>query len=148
MLDVALEGARAESGTTEQPHAQNHYKIICIRLRSAEYEDFYAQAQALGLTANMALRIAARRIGGFLEIDCNAQSQLSKITRDIGEISRAIASLHCGYVQSGKVDVAGLARQRQEFGAEFARLDSLLRSIQNVARRRTDGKQRLMEAMK
>ncbi|MGO6944728.1 DNA mobilization endonuclease VirD1/MobC family subunit, partial [Rhizobium johnstonii] len=45
------------------------YKIVSVRLRSAEFESFSEQLRALGLTSNLALRIAARRIAGFLEID-------------------------------------------------------------------------------
>lgn len=132
-------GPQEESGS---------YKVVSIRLRWPEYEDFSRQAKALGLTSNLALRIAARRIAGFLEIDEVMRGQLETIVRDIGEISRNIGRLHAAYAETGKADPADLARQRAEFGEEFAQLDALLRAVLNVSRRRSDGLQLLEEAMK
>ena len=123
------------------------YKIVSIRLRSAEFDSFFFQAQALGLSSNLALRIAARRIGGFLEVDRETREQLEGLVRTIGEISRNIGSLHAAYADSGAVDAKDLARQRAAFGQEFAQLDALLRSILNVSQRRSDGRQMLAEAM-
>ncbi|WP_425964498.1 DNA mobilization endonuclease VirD1/MobC family subunit [Rhizobium nepotum] len=45
------------------------FKVVSTRLRSAEYESFSHQARLLGLSDSMAIRVAVRRIGGFLEID-------------------------------------------------------------------------------
>lgn len=125
---------------------QNGYKIVSIRLRSAEFESFFDQANALGLTSNLALRIAARRIGGFLEIDQAMRRQLEQIMTAIGEISGNVGRLHAAYAESGKVDPRELARQRAAFGHEFAELDASLRSILNVSRRRADGRRLLEQA--
>lgn len=124
------------------------YKVVSIRLRMAEFESFSERATSLGLTSNLALRIAARRIAGFLEIDRDVRGQLEEVVGRIGEISRAIGGLHAGYSARGDVDLAILAEQRGAFGREFAQLDALLRSILNVSRRRSDGVRRLEEAMK
>jgi type IV secretion system T-DNA border endonuclease VirD1 len=124
------------------------YKVVSIRLRWAEYEGFSSQARALGLTSNLALRIAARRIGGFLEIDQTMRRQLETVVRDIGEISRNVVSLHAVYNETGKADPSELAEQRAAFGQEFARLDSLLRAVLNVSRRRSDGLRMLEDSMK
>jgi len=137
---------RPLTGQRKHQSDESAYKIVSIRLRSAEFESFFDQANALGLTSNLALRIAARRIAGFLEIDQAMRGQLEKITAAIGEISENLGRLHGAYVESGKVDPGELARQRVAFGHEFAELDASLRSILNVSRRRTDGRRLLEKA--
>ncbi len=131
-----------------QPDQTEKYKIVSIRLRKAEFDSFSERATSLGLTSNLALRIAARRIAGFLEIDSGVRGQLVEILSAIGEISRAIGGLHADYAESGDIDLKILAEQRVAFGEEFAHLDGLLRAILNVSRRRSDGIRRLEEAMK
>ncbi|WP_299844706.1 DNA mobilization endonuclease VirD1/MobC family subunit [uncultured Jannaschia sp.] len=44
-------------------------KTISVRLTEAELTEFDAQIAQLGIKRNRALRIAARRIGGFVEAD-------------------------------------------------------------------------------
>lgn len=118
----------------------NGYKIVSVRLREAEFEAFSQQAQALGLTNNMALRIAARRIGGFLEIDGDMRTRLDTIIQLIGSTSKNLSQLNASYSQSGKVDMVEFAKYRADFGNAFAELDGLLRSILNISRRRRDGR--------
>jgi type IV secretion system T-DNA border endonuclease VirD1 len=135
--------------STQQPAhtSQDGYKVVSIRLRAAEFESFYDQANALGLTSNLALRIAARRVGGFLEIDQGMRQQLESILAALGEISQNVRRLHADYTADGKIDVDGLAAQRTAFGQEFSKLDALLRCILNVSQRRSDGRRKLTEAM-
>ena len=121
------------------------YKIVTVRLRAAEFDAFCDQARTAGITSNMALRIAARRIGGFLEVDRDVRLKLEDILSAIGEISKNIRRLHADYIASGKTDLDGLAAQRAAFGEEFAQLDSLLRSILNISQRRLDGLGQLTE---
>jgi type IV secretion system T-DNA border endonuclease VirD1 len=123
------------------------YKIVSVRLREAEFEVFSQQVSAIGLTNNMALRIAARRIGGFLEIDSELRERLEEISRKIGFISHHLGALKAGYAQSGKVDMEEFTRQRAGFDYEFQQLDGLLRSILNVSRRRLDGRLMLKGAV-
>lgn len=123
------------------------YKIVSVRLREAEFEAFSEQARSLGLTNNMALRIAARRIGGFLEIDGDTRQKLGEIVEAIGEISHQIAILHGLYKRVEGVDLEGLDAQRVAFAQEFAELDAQLRIILNVSRRRVDGRVKLQQAM-
>lgn len=128
--------------------ASSEYKVVTIRLRTAEFESFCDQARALGLTSNLALRIAARRIGGFLEIDQGTRRQLENILSAIGEISRNIRHLHADYSASGRIDLHHLDEQRTAFGQEFAKLDALLRAMLNVSLRRSDGRRQLAAATK
>lgn len=128
--------------------ALDQYKIVSVRLREAEFDAFSQQASEFGLTNNMALRMAARRIAGFIEIDMGTREVLENILETISNISRDIARMHATSMQSGAVDMAELTTLRAEFGYEFARLDATLMSILNIAERRLDGRLRLQEATK
>lgn len=123
----------------EEPDPKE-YKIVSIRLREAEFVLFAMQTAALGLSHSMALRIAARRIGGFLEIDGETRLLLQDILSAIGQLSRNITELKRTCACTGTCDIAEFARLRAEFGREFARLDSRLSTILNVSRRRRDGR--------
>ncbi|MGX5805122.1 T-DNA border endonuclease subunit VirD1 [Bradyrhizobium sp. Arg314] len=123
------------------------YKIVSVRLRSAEFECFSEQSRAFGLTNNLALRIAIRRIAGFLEIDTKTRCNLQDITDSIGQIAEALRVLHRIASQEGSVNIERFERHRQKFGQEFAVLDALLREILNISRRRQDGRRLLQEAV-
>jgi type IV secretion system T-DNA border endonuclease VirD1 len=122
----------------------NGYKVVSVRLREAEFAVLSEQTRSRGMSNNQALRIAARRIGGFLEIDGRTRQRLEEITRALGEISRQTARLNAAYAQSGKADLQEFAALRAGFGREVAMLDNLLRTILNVSHSRVDGR-RLLE---
>ncbi|WP_045022979.1 MULTISPECIES: DNA mobilization endonuclease VirD1/MobC family subunit [Rhizobium/Agrobacterium group] len=126
----------------------DQYKIVSVRLREEEFKAFSEQASEFGLTNNMALRVAARRIGGFIEVDTATREILETVLKSISDISRDIARMHATSMQSGAVDIAEFTKLRAEFGYEFARLDATLMSILNIAERRLDGRLRLQEAAK
>ncbi|CVI63670.1 T-DNA border endonuclease subunit VirD1 (plasmid) [Agrobacterium leguminum] len=119
------------------------YKVVSIRLRFAEYESFSKAARSFGLTDSMALRVAARRIGGFLEIDVATREKLEIITETIGMLSNNVAAVLASSGMDGKADLAALKCERIAFGEAFAELDGLLRLILSVSRRRIDGRARL-----
>ena len=60
-------------------------RTISVRLTQAELD---AQIEAAGLNRNRALRIAARRIGGFLEVDAATLGELRGINRQLAGGSR------------------------------------------------------------
>ncbi|MBY3027486.1 T-DNA border endonuclease subunit VirD1 [Rhizobium leguminosarum] len=122
------------------------YKIVSVRLRSAEFESFSEQLLTLGLTSNLALRIAVRRIAGFLEIDAYTRQDLQEITSSIGQIADALNDMSRIASRDGRVDIERFESHRQQFGQEFAALDALLRTILNVSRRRQDGRRLLQES--
>ncbi|MEI8703366.1 MAG: T-DNA border endonuclease VirD1 [Mesorhizobium sp.] len=124
------------------------YKIVSVRLRSAEFESFSEQSRALGLTSNLALRIAARRIAGFLEIDADTRQNLQEITSSIGQIADALNDMSRIASRDGRVDIERFESHRQQFGQEFAALDALLRTILNISRRRQDGRRLLQESVR
>ncbi|RZN10901.1 type IV secretion system protein VirD [Bradyrhizobium sp. Leo121] len=127
--------------------AQSGYRIISVRLRAAEFDAFSQQLRVLGLTNSMALRIAVRRIGGFIEIGDETRDDLRAITCHIGNIAQALRELSRVANRDATFDIERFERHRQHFGQEFSALDALLRTILNVSRRREDGRRRLQELM-
>jgi type IV secretion system T-DNA border endonuclease VirD1 len=123
------------------------YKVVCVRLRTAEFEQFASDVEASGLTNSMALRIAARRIGGFLEIDGEVRNNLENLIIVIGSLSKAVRDLHDICLAGGVVTVQQLDDQQIIFGSAFAQLDGMLRSILNVSQRRADGRSLMIKAL-
>ncbi|ABC92933.1 UNVERIFIED_ORG: type IV secretion system T-DNA border endonuclease VirD1 [Rhizobium aethiopicum] len=115
------------------------FKVVSTRLRSAEYETFSHQARSLGLSDSMAMRVAVRRIGGFLEIDEKTRGKMEGILLSMGTLSGNIAALLSAYADNPRPDLEALRAERIAFGKAFADLDGLLRSILSVSRRRIDG---------
>lgn len=126
----------------------NKYKIVSVRLRAAEFNEFSEQVSAFGLTHSLALRITVRRISGFLEVDGETKHRLAEILRAIGAVSRNLSQLNESCRQREDFDMERFTQHRQEFGAEFAQLDAMLRSILNVSHRRSDGRVRLQESIR
>ncbi|MCP3477804.1 DNA mobilization endonuclease VirD1/MobC family subunit (plasmid) [Bradyrhizobium sp. CCGUVB1N3] len=118
-----------------------------MRLRAAEFDAFSQQVRLLGLTNSMALRIAVRRIGGFIEIGDEARNDLRAITCHIGNIAQTLRELSGVANRDASFDVERFETHRQHLGQEFSALDALLRTILNVSRRREDGRGRLQQLM-
>ncbi len=121
------------------------YKIVSIRLRQAEFESFSDQAQSLGLTHNLAMRIAVRRIAGFLEVDAETRQLLRQVSSTIGDISINLSRLSRLAEREGNVDMRKLDEQRRAFGREFTLLDDRLQTLLNVSKRRIDGRTMLKD---
>jgi len=142
-----LESAPISIRRRKQVVSADGYKIVSVRLREAEFEAFSEQASAFGLTNNMALRVAARRIGGFLEVDDDTRQLLLDISSAIDVVSERILDLKTDCARSGQVDMKEFAAQHAAFGRLFAQLDGELRTILNISRRRIDGRLMLQSAM-
>ncbi len=123
------------------------FKAVNARLRSAEYESFSRQERLLALTDSMAIRVAVRRIGGFLEIDAGTRRQMERSLQAIGALSRNVAALVAAYRENRSTNIEALRIERVALSEAFADIDSLLRSILSVSRRRTDGCSMLKNAV-
>ena len=115
-------------------------------MTAAELAEFDAAIAPLGLKRNRALRIAARRIGGFLEADAETlavlkdiQAQISGIARNVNQIAKAANRTH-------DPDFRAFMEERRDLGKALSRLDAELRSITEIATRRSDGEARLRRA--
>lgn len=146
-VSVNIEGAPLHAKTTEARSGSDDYKVLCVRMRASELEGFTEEIERHQLTSSMALRIAARRIAGFLEIDAETRFQMETLVQRVGEMSGSLRALHQAYVADGFISLSDLEAQRSSFGQQFAQLDALLRTILNVSQRRADGRRRLAEAL-
>ena len=91
------------------------------------------QLSQLGMNTNMALRVATRRIAGYLETDEDTRASLREISGHISKISKALIDLSQTAARSAQFDLKELSRQRLAFGEQFVRLDARLRTILNVS---------------
>jgi len=124
----------------------NGYTVVTVRMRNAEFLTFSDQVEAAGLTNNRALRIAARRISGFLEIDEASQIELKNVARQITGIASNINQLAKIANTTNSVDHKSFLQERQRLGKELAKISDLQQQLLNVGRRREDGMHRLKEA--
>ena len=138
-------GLNSKKGRAEKVDP-NGYRIVSVRLREAEFAAFSEQARALGLTNNMALRIAARRIAGFLEIDAETRRSLTEISQNIYDISNTLGQLNAAAHGDRKVDMGAFQKLRAAFTVEYSRLDGFIRILLNVSLRRQDGRSLLHKA--
>ena len=120
------------------------YTVVSVRLREAEYLSFMEQIRPFGISGNLAMRIAARRVAGFLELDADVRQSLQNITKSIGEISQSLRAI----AEKNSSDIEAINEIRRAFGAEFVRLDSQMQEMLNVSKRRHDGQTMLVEASK
>ncbi|MEL6203174.1 MAG: DNA mobilization endonuclease VirD1/MobC family subunit [Pseudomonadota bacterium] len=118
------------------------YTVVSVRLREAEYLSFMEQIRPFGVSGNLAMRIAARRISGFLELDADVRNSMQSITKSIGDISSSLNII----AEKADTDLDALKDLRKAFGEEFVRLDNQLQALLNVSKRRQDGQQLLVEA--
>ena len=121
-------------------------KPISVKLTEPELKAFDAQIAKVGLKRNRALRIAARRIGGFLEMDQAALDELRYIARQIGGIATNINQMARVTHVTKEPDYEKFLQERRDLGQDMARLESLLQRLLNVGQRRTDGLRRLEDA--
>lgn len=124
---------------------QERFTVVSVRLRLSEFEEFSRQAASLGLSNSMALRAMIRRAGGFLEIEADTRARLEDTNAAITATATRLSELSRTYAAGG-ADIEALSRERVQFGRSFAVLDSLLRTILNVSRRRIDGRTLLKDA--
>ena len=122
------------------------YTNLSVRLRNAEFLEFADQVAALGLTNNRALRIAARRIAGFIELDCESRQILYAISRELGRIGVNINQLAKIANTVHSVDHTEFLKEREAMSGEFVKLQSTLHRILNITARKQDGLARLEKA--
>lgn len=121
-------------------------KTVSVKMTEAELAAFDEAIAHAGLKRNRALRIAARRIGGFLEADAETlavlrdiQAQIAGIARNVNQIARAANRTH-------DPEYRAFMEERRDLGKALSRLDAELRTITETATRRTDGEARLRKA--
>ncbi|WP_227420022.1 DNA mobilization endonuclease VirD1/MobC family subunit [Roseitranquillus sediminis] len=130
--------------TTDRPRRAD--KTLSVRLTEAELAEFDAQIAPLGLKRNRALRIAARRIAGFVEADAAEVAALRDATRQLGGVARNINQIARAANRTRDPDYRAFLEERAALGRELARIEARLQVLLDLATRRKDGLARLEKA--
>ena len=129
---------------TEAP--QRADRTIAVKLTEAELAAFDAQIAELGLKRNRALRIAARRVGGFVEVDPATREALRDISRQLGGIATNINQIAKAANRTHDPDYRAFMEDRAELGRVLVRVTRELQHLLDVSARRHDGLARLAQA--
>lgn len=117
---------RMKGGTWVDPDEpkpkQRADRVIAVRLTEAELAEFDAQIAALGLNRNRALRIAARRIGGFVEADADQVAALRDVARQLVGVARNINQIAKSANRTRDPDYRVFMEERAALGKVFARV--------------------------
>ena len=132
-------------GTTPKQRAD---RAIAVKMTKAELAEFDAQIAKLGLKRNRALRIAARRIAGFVEIDPAVTAELRDATRQLSGIARNVNQIAKSANRFGDPDYQAFMEERAALGRTLVRIEGQMQTILDLAARRTDGLARLDAASK
>ncbi|UOM37039.1 DNA mobilization endonuclease VirD1/MobC family subunit [Acuticoccus sp. I52.16.1] len=134
---------KSDAPSTTRERAE---KTISVKMTEAELVAFDAAIAQVGLKRNRALRIAARRIGGFLEADAETLAVLKDLQAQIAGIARNVNQIAKAANRTLEPDYRAFMEERRDLGKALSRLDSELRTITETATRRTDGEARLRRA--
>ncbi|WP_299656193.1 DNA mobilization endonuclease VirD1/MobC family subunit [uncultured Jannaschia sp.] len=118
-------------------------KTISVRLTEAELTEFDAQIARLGIKRNRALRIAARRIGGFVEADPAQVEALRDVARQLVGVARNINQIAKSANRTRDPDYRAFMEERAALGKVLARVQGETQIILDLAARREDGLARL-----
>lgn len=117
-------------------------RAVCVKMTEPELEAFDLQIAAAGLTRNRALRIAARKIGGYIETDKETVAELREITRQITGVARNINQI-AKAANRGDPNYAGFMAERRDLGRQLARVEGLMQRVLNASLRRSDAMDRI-----
>ena len=121
-------------------------RVVTVKMTAAELAELDAAIAPLGLKRNRALRIAARRIGGFVEAGAEEVGLLRDAVRQLGGIARNVNQIARAANRTREPDYRGFLEERAALGREIARLDARMQAVLDLAARRGDGLARLEAA--
>ena len=131
---------------TSNPASKRAEKTVSVKMTETELAAFDEAIARAGLKRNRALRIAARRIGGFLEADAETLAVLKDVQAQIAGIARNVNQIAKSANRTYDPDYRAFMEERRDLGKALSRLDTELRTITETATRRTDGEARLRKA--
>jgi type IV secretion system T-DNA border endonuclease VirD1 len=121
-------------------------RVVTVRMTEAELAELDTQIGRLGMKRNRALRIAARRIGGFVEADAAQVAALRDVARRLVEVARDINRIAKAGEESGGPDFRAFMEARATLGRELAAAQAGTQAVLDLAARREDGLARLAKA--
>ena len=124
----------------QKPRAE---KTVSVKMTEAELAEFDAQIATLGIKRNRALRIAARRIAGFVEADPAQVAALRDVARQLIGVARNINQIAKSANRTRDPDYRAFMEERAALGRELAKVQGQTQIILDLAARREDGLARL-----
>ncbi|WP_299843721.1 DNA mobilization endonuclease VirD1/MobC family subunit [uncultured Jannaschia sp.] len=121
-------------------------RVVTVKMSAAELAELDAAIAPLGLKRNRALRIAARRIGGFVEAAPEEVALLRDAVRQLGGIARNVNQIARAANRTRDPDYRGFLEERAALGREMARVEARMQAVLDLAARRRDGLARLEAA--
>lgn len=118
-------------------------RTFSVRLTAAELAEFDAQVSTLGLKRNRALRIAARRIAGFVEVDPATVEELRALNRQIAGIATNVNQIAHAANRTHDPDYRAFMAERAVLGRELMAVRGALQRLLDLGARREDGLARL-----
>lgn len=134
---------RDQEKAAKEPRAD---RLVAVRLTEAELAELDARIEALDLNRNRALRIAARRIGGFLEVDAATVNALREINRQLAGVATNINQIAHAANRSHHPNYRAFMAERAELGRLLIETRGALQRILDLGARREDGLTRLKAA--
>ncbi|MFQ8433165.1 DNA mobilization endonuclease VirD1/MobC family subunit [Amaricoccus sp. W119] len=121
-------------------------KTVTVRLTEAELAELDARLAELGIKRNRAFRIAARRIGGFLEVDAATIAELKALNRQLAGIATNVNQIAHAANRTHDPDYRAFLAERAELGRALIEVRGALQRILDLGARREDGLARLRVA--
>ncbi|PZX14171.1 type IV secretion system T-DNA border endonuclease VirD1 [Palleronia aestuarii] len=123
--------------------AQRADRTIAVRVTEAELAEFDTQIARLGIKRNRALRIAMRRIGGFVEADPMQVEALRDVARQLVGVARNINQIAKSANRTRDPDYRAFMEERAALGKVLVQVQGQTQTILDLAARREDGLARL-----
>lgn len=142
-----MQGGTWQEVTDEDATPARVDRVVTVKMTEAEQAALDAQIAPLGLKRNRAMRIAARRIGGFVEAAPEEVELLRDAVRQLGGIARNVNQIARAANRTRDPDYRGFMEERAALGREIARLDARMQAVLDLAARRRDGLERLEAAV-
>ena len=135
---------RGEWTASESPRTKPRAeRTVSVKMTEAELAEFDDQIALLGINRNRALRIAARRIAGFMEVLPEQIETLRRATRQLSGIATNVNQIARAGNRTRSPDYRAFMAERAALGHELVRIESQIQTILDLATRRTDGLTRL-----
>lgn len=122
-------------------------RTVPVKMTAEELAEFDATVARLGIKRNRALRIAARRIAGFIEADPDTLALLKDMSAQLSGIARNVNQIAKAANRTRDPDFLAFMEDRRDLGKQLARVEDLLRQFMDTAQRRADGEARLRREM-
>ena len=121
-------------------------RTLSARVTEAELAEFDTRIAGLGMKRNRALRIAMRRIAGFLEVDPAVVAELRSLNRQIAGIATNINQIAHAANRTHDPDYRAFLEERAALGRALFETRASLQHILDLGARREDGLARLKAA--